>query len=159
MINAVIEMADAALAASRLTEALSGKTATIGENDIRTVLVNRAALIEAIADCEHYLKDRETPRQRMDRFHAEILGLMKELERVSRNREMWKGQADRQATQLTLMREALGGILADEDASTSLTVQRDRWEGRMRAARAAIAAPSASAPPPVPKEPEPAADR
>ena len=34
-----------------------------------------------VLDCEEYLKDGETPRQRMDRDQADVLGLMKLLQR------------------------------------------------------------------------------
>ena len=35
--------------------------------------------------------------------------------------------------------EALAGIIADDDSSTSLALQRSRWDDRMVAARAALA--------------------
>ena len=48
-----------------------------------------------VADCAIYLKDGETPRERMDRDHADILGLMKLLEREKRNTEALQAEVAR----------------------------------------------------------------
>ena len=49
-----------------------------------------AALKATIAECEMYLKDGETPRQRMDRDHADVLGLLRQLEREKTRVELAK---------------------------------------------------------------------
>lgn len=44
---------------------------------------------------------------------AEAARVAEELARVERNRDMWKGQCERQAERLTSMRTALGAMLAE----------------------------------------------
>ena len=51
---------------------------------------------ELIAECEEYLKQGETPRQRMDRDHADVLGLMRLLAREKQRTEAIVAAYDRE---------------------------------------------------------------
>ena len=56
------------------------------------------ALVKERDDCAIYLKDGETPRQRMDRDHADVLSLMQLLSQE-------KSRAERLEAALTQMRD------------------------------------------------------
>lgn len=47
-----------------------------------------------VLDCEEYLKPGETPRQRMDRDHADVLALLKLLEAEKRKAEQLEAERD-----------------------------------------------------------------
>ena len=55
---------------------------------IAHLTVENAALQAKIAECEEYLKQGETPRQRMDRDHADVLSLMRLLGREKQRVEL-----------------------------------------------------------------------
>lgn len=59
---------------ARLTEEINGKTFTVDEG--REWKARAEAAERAVAECAEYLKEGETPRQRMDRDHADTLALM-----------------------------------------------------------------------------------
>jgi hypothetical protein len=67
---------------ARLRELLSGAVETLKDAE----RLKRAEAL--VADCAEYLKDGETPRQRMDRDHADVLALMEMLakDRTERDR-------------------------------------------------------------------------
>lgn len=115
-VSEALERAKTALAAARLGDCSQGEIITPEtEEDIRATLQSQLQLRQAIDECEPYLKEGETPLKRMERYHAEVLGLMAELERVSRNRDMWRGQCHRQADKL---RRVQAAMLAPDDSGT-----------------------------------------
>lgn len=54
---------------------------------------------------------------------ATILALLAEIERLMNNRDMWKGQVERQAAKLEAMHKALRNIAAEVDGNIRPTVR------------------------------------
>lgn len=80
-----------------------------------------------VADCAIYLKDGETPRERMDRDHADVLGLMKLLEREKRNTEALQAEVARlRAALLDQQGPNLGGKTREPGLMTILTAHYQR---------------------------------
>lgn len=75
--------------------------------DLYEALQARVAELEAErADCDKYLKPDETPRQRMDRDHADVLSLMKLLEREKYKLEAARDKALEDAAKVADARAA-----------------------------------------------------
>lgn len=68
--------------------------------DIETLQARVAELEAERADCDKYLKPDETPRQRMDRDHADVLSLMKLLAREKYKLEAARDKALEEAAEV-----------------------------------------------------------
>ncbi len=62
---------------------------------------------EWAAHTERKAEALEHWRQEVGKLHSQIATLTEEQDRIERNRDMWKGQVERQAEQIQEMREAL----------------------------------------------------
>ena len=69
----------------------------MAKNEYRDIISNLEARVAELEsrelECSEYLKDGETPRQRMDRDQSDVLGLMKLLEREKYKSESARDKA------------------------------------------------------------------
>ena len=86
-----------------------------------------------VIDCEEYLKPGETPRQRMDRDHADVLGLIKLLETEKRKSERLEAQLVKatelliQTTEENLWNAYHSGHCDEADAWTHMFMSDGEW--------------------------------
>jgi hypothetical protein len=87
----------------RVTASEYGREAAVHRVGSLAKADTRIAALEAegdklqslIEDCSIYLKDGETPRQRMDRDHADVLSLMEMLAKDRKERDAARAERDR----------------------------------------------------------------
>lgn len=83
----------------------------------------RAEAAEAlIADCADYLKEGETPRQRMDRDHKDVLALMDLLAKEKMRREAAEAALKDVMVDVSSMRDILNRNLVQKDGPNTLDI-------------------------------------
>lgn len=66
------------------------------------------ALDKCDAEAEESMKEIHSLRSDLDTLEAEVARLREDRDRIGRNRDMWKGQCERQAEQLSASRPQAG---------------------------------------------------
>jgi len=66
------------------------KQVQLGFKHLIEILKERDELRQLFAECQQYLKDGETPAERMARYHHDIQGLLGQLGATLKERDEWK---------------------------------------------------------------------